>query len=341
MRELLYLLLLSLLFSTLSCNQSGRKESEWIYFQNRGKIFATAYNIKYSYSRSLQEEITVELNRFDNSLNPFNANSIITKINNNIAVEPDSFFINLFKKSIEISQLSDGYFDITASPLINAWGFGYQDIDLITQEVIDSLRQFVGYEKISIDKYGKVIKSDPRMQLNASAIAKGYACDVIADLLKSFGVTNFMIEIGGEITAGGVNEKGSCWRIGINKPNNNQTLPMMQDELQTVISLCNKSLATSGNYRNFYIKDGVRYSHTIDPFTGYPSKTDILSATVIAEDCMTADAFATAFVAMGKDKSVGIANKLPELHYYFIYLTEDGSHQTTFSKNFEQFFIIE
>jgi len=327
--------LLLFLVLMLSCT-SGSKQ-DYIYYQDQGEIFATGYHIKYAYNRSLEEEILAELHKFDMSLNPFKENSIITKVNRNEPVEPDSFFLKVFRRSEEISRTTDGKFDITVSPLINAWGFGFQNMDSVTPEIIDSLKEFVGFEKISVDAEGNIIKTDPRVQINTSAIAKGYACDVIAELLESYDIENYMVEIGGEITAKGVNDKGECWRIGIDKPIDDVT--GMLHDLQAVLSLCNKSLATSGNYRNYYIKDGKKYAHTIDPVTGYPSQLDILGATVIADDCMTADAYATAFMAMGLEQSVETAKQIPGLHYYFIYEKPDGSLGIEYSEGFEQFFV--
>ncbi len=330
----LLLFLFSISFFT-SCRSDSNKNEKQVYYHDQGEIFTTGYSIKYQHTKSLKNEIEAELDKFDHSLNPFKENSIITKVNNNELVELDSFFMNVFKKSMEISAKTGGYFDITTSPLINAWGFGFQNMDNVTPEIIDSLHEFVGYEKITIDN-GEIVKTDPRVQINTSAIAKGYSCDVIADLLEQHEIENYMIEIGGEITARGVNEKGVCWIIGVDKPN--EDMLIVQHDLQTVLSLCNKSLATSGNYRNFYVKDGKKYAHTIDPHTGYPSNTDILSATVIADDCMTADAYATAFVSMGMEKSIEIAKEIPGLHYYFIYENDsDSSFAVKYSEGFEQF----
>lgn len=329
-----YSLLLSLTLA-LSCT-SGSKQ-DYSYYQDQGEIFATGYHIKYAYNRSLEEEILAELHKFDMSLNPFKENSIITKVNRNEPVELDSFFLKVFRRSEEISRTTDGKFDITVSPLINAWGFGFQNMDSVTPEIIDSLKEFVGFEKISVDAKGNIIKTDPRVQINTSAIAKGYACDVIAELLESYGIENYMVEIGGEITAKGVNDKGECWRIGIDKPIDDVT--GMLHDLQVVLSLCNKSMATSGNYRNYYVKEGKKYAHTIDPVTGYPSQLDILGATVIADDCMTADAYATAFMAMGMKRSIETARTIPGLHYYFIYEKPDGSFGIEYSEGFEQFFV--
>lgn len=281
------LLLISVLF--VSCNN----EKQVAYIEDRGEVFHTTYSIKYKYNRSLKSEIEAELSKFDDSLNPFKSTSIISKVNNNETVVLDTFFVNVFNKSQEISIVSGGLFDITVSPLINAWGFGFKNIGAITPEIIDSLKSIVGYEKIQLQNR-LIVKNDPRVQINTSAIAKGYSTDVIANLLESYGITDYMVEIGGEVAAKGVNAKNECWHIGIDKPIEEKT--PNQRKLQVILQLCNKSIATSGNYRNFYIKDGKKYAHTIDPRTGYPSESNILSATVIADDCMTADAYATVFM---------------------------------------------
>lgn len=319
----------------LSCNQSSNKK-DYTYFQEQGEIFHTSFHIKYAYDRSLKDEIMEELHKVDLSLNPFKDNSIITKVNRNEPVVPDSFFLEVFQKAMEVSEISGGKFDITVSPLINAWGFGFQNMDSVTPEIIDSLKEFVGYEKISVDQNGNIVKTDPRVQLNSSAIAKGYACDVVANLLKKHGIEHYMVEIGGEVSAKGVNDKGECWRIGINKPIDDST--GMVQELQTILSICDKSMATSGNYRNFYIKDGRKYSHTIDPQTGYPSEQDILGATVIADDCMTADAYATVFMTLGTEKSKELIQDLDGIYFYLIYEKPDGTLGITYSEGFEQFF---
>ena len=317
----------------ISCKSSS-KEAELTYYQESGEIFHTTFHIKYEYDRSVREEIMEALQRFDDSLNPFKESSIIGKVNNNVPVKLDSMFLKVFNKSIEVARITDGKFDITASPFINAWGFGFKDMDNVTKEKIDSMKPFVGYNKIRIEN-GEIVKDDPRVQINTSGISKGYSCDVVAYMLQELGIKNYMVEIGGEITMKGVNEKGNCWRIGIDKPTDDSTA--MQRELQIILSICDKAVATSGNYRNYYMKDGVKYSHTIDPQTGYPSEQNILGATIIADDCMTADAYATAFMTMGVEKSVEVAHTIPGLHYYFIYVKPDGSVDSMFSDEFDQF----
>lgn len=317
----------------ISCKSSS-KEAELTYYQESGEIFHTTFHIKYEYDRSVSEEIMEALQRFDDSLNPFKENSIIGKVNNNVPVKLDSMFLKVFNKSMEVARITDGKFDITASPFINAWGFGFKDMDNVTKEKIDSMKPFVGYNKIRIEN-GEIVKDDPRVQINTSGISKGYSCDVVAYMLQELGIKNYMVEIGGEITMKGVNEKGNCWRIGIDKPTDDSTA--MRRELQIILSICDKAVATSGNYRNYYMKDGVKYSHTIDPLTGYPSEQNILGATIIADDCMTADAYATAFMAMGVEKSVEVAHTIPGLHYYFIYVKPDGKVDSMFSDEFDQF----
>ncbi len=328
-----HILLILFTIFLISCKSSS-KEAELTYYQESGEIFHTTFHIKYEYDRSVREEIMEALQRFDDSLNPFKESSIIGKVNNNVPVKLDSMFLKVFNKSMEVARKTDGKFDITASPFINAWGFGFKNMDNVTQEKIDSMKPFVGYNKIRIED-GVVIKDDPRVQINTSAISKGYSCDIVAYVLQDLGIKNYMVEIGGEITMKGVNEKGSCWRIGIDKPTDDSTA--MQREIQIILSICDKAVATSGNYRNYYMKDGVKYSHTIDPQTGYPSEQNILGATIIADDCMTADAYATAFMAMGVEKSVEVAQTIPGLHYYFIYVKPDGSVDSMFSDEFDQF----
>ena len=305
------------------------------YFEESGSVFHTLYHIKYESDKALTEKIDNELQKFNLSLNPFNPNSTIAKVNRNEPVEVDEWFKEVFNKSMEVSKNSDGVFDITCAPLVNLWGFGFSKKDSITPEMIDSLKTFVGYQKVRLEG-NKVIKDDPRLLLNCSAIAKGYSSDIIARLLEREGVENYMVEIGGEVTMKGVNPKGERWRIGINKPEDDST--GIRNEIEEVVQLCKKGgVATSGNYRNYYVKDGKKYAHTIDPRTGYPAEQSILSATIVANDCMTADAYATAFMAMGLDKARQMAEKLPEIEYYVIYADENGKHRIEYSKGMIQY----
>lgn len=300
------------------------------YYEESGTVFHTLYHIKYEAPKLLTEQIDAELQKFNLSLNPFNPNSIIAKINNNEPVEVDDWFKEVFNKSMEVSRHSDGIFDITCAPLINVWGFGFNKKDSVTPAMIDSLKTFVGYQKVHLEG-NKIVKEDPRLLLNCSAIAKGYACDVIARLLEKEGVENYMVDIGGEVVMKGVNPNGICWRIGINVPEDDST--NTKNQYDEIVQLCKKgAIATSGNYRNFYIKDGKKYAHTIDPRTGYPAEQNILSATIVAEECITADAYATAFMAMGLEKARQMADSIPGIEYYVIYSDEEGKHQVEYSE---------
>jgi len=336
-KNIYFLISVVLLAGFFSCNNNAKKQTESIEFrEEHGEIFHTTFHIKYQYDKSLYDEIMAELEKFDHSLNPFKPNSIISDVNNNKPVALDSFFVEVFNKAKQISKVTNGIFDITCSPLVNAWGFGFNNMDKVTPKTIDSLMQFVGYQKIRL-KNGKIIKDDSRVQINTSAIAKGYSCDVIANLMKRHGIKNYMIEIGGEIAMSGKNDKGDCWRIGVDKAIDDSTA--MHRELQTILSICDKCVATSGNYRNYYVKDGKKYAHTIDPTTGYPAEQDVLGVTILANDCMTADAFATAFMASGLAKSRDYVKKVPELEYYVIYRKHDGKLDVEYSKGFEKYFV--
>ena len=305
------------------------------YFEESGSVFHTIYHIKYEGSEILTEKIDAEFQKFNLSLNPFNPNSIISKVNRNEPVEVDDWFIEVFNRAKEVSDHSEGIFDITCAPLVNLWGFGFSKMDSVTPQMIDSIKQFVGYQKIRLDGR-KVVKDDSRILLNCSAIAKGYASDVIARLLEREGIENYMVEIGGEVTMKGVNQNGKCWRIGINKPEDDST--GVKNDIEEVVQLCKKGgVATSGNYRNYYVKDGKKYAHTIDPRTGYPSEQSILSATIVAEDCITADAYATAFMAMGLEKAREAAKNIPGIEYYVIYSDENGKQQLEYSTGMLQY----
>ena len=298
------------------------------YQKDTGFVFGTVYNITYQHDKNLKDSIEAELRKVDFSLSPFNKQSIIAKINRNESVEADKMFTDVFNLARLISIETGGAFDITVAPLVNAWGFGFKNDTQPTKHAIDSLKRLTGYGKVSLDGT-RVVKADPRMMLDCSAIAKGYACDVVAGYLRKLGVENFMVEIGGEIVTQGINDKRLPWKIGVTKPVDDSL--NTSQELQTVLNVTNKAMATSGNYRNFYYKDGKKYAHTIDPATGYPVQHNILSATVLADDCATADAYATAFMVMGLDKAKAVLARHPELMAYFIYADEHGANAVWFS----------
>ena len=298
------------------------------YQRNSGFIFGTSYNITYQCAEDHKADIEMALAEVDASLSPFNDSSVITHVNRNEDVVLDRLFLDVFRLAQKINEDTDGVFDITVAPLVNAWGFGFKNGVNPDEKAIDSLRQVVGFRKVRLED-GKIIKADPRVMLDCSAIAKGYGVDVVSNLLRKIGIKNFMVEIGGEVVTSGVNPDRHPWRIGVTKPTDDSL--SVNNELQTVINVTDKAMATSGNYRNFYYKGGRKYAHTIDPKTGYPVQHSILSATVITDDCATADAYATSFMVLGMEKAKKILDRHPEMMAYFIYSDESGQNQVWFS----------
>ena len=306
-----------------------RQQQSVPYQHNTGLVFGTSYSLKYQCDSDLVKGIEQELKKVDNSLSPFNEKSIITAVNNNKDVELNEMFLSVFKKAMEISENTGGAFDITVAPLVNAGGFGFKSGSDPGKAQIDSLLNIVGYKKVTLEA-GKVVKQDPRIMLDCSAIAKGFGTDVIANYLRSRGVKNFMVEIGGEIVTSGINEERLPWKTGVTKPSDDP-LSDKGSELMTILNVTDKAMATSGNYRNFYYKGGKKYAHTIDPKTGCPVQHSLLSATVIADDCATADAYATSFMVMGFEKARKFLEKHTELMVYFIYSDEKGNNAVWFS----------
>ena len=305
-----------------------RQQNSTPYQKSSDFIFGTTYHITYQCDSDLTQSIKAELLKVDASLSPFNKESVITAINDNKDVRPDEMFKEVFSLAMDISKETDGAFDITVAPLVNAWGFGFKNGSQPSRHQVDSLLRLVGYEKVSMVD-GKVKKQDPRIMLDCSAIAKGYGTDRVARLLQSRGVQNYMVEIGGEVVTCGVNPERVPWKIGVTKPTEDSL--NTGHELQTILNLTNKAMATSGNYRNFYYKGGKKFAHTIDPKTGYPIQHSILSATVIAKSCAVADAYATSFMVMGLDKAKKVLERHPELMAYFIYSDQKGDMTVWFS----------
>ena len=304
----------------------GRKNAD--YQHDSGLVFGTSYNITYQSNDNLKPEIEKTLAEVDASLSPFNEKSVITHVNKNEAVTLDDLFITVFRLSSEIYKDTEGAFDITVAPLVNAWGFGLKNGITPDCHAIDSLMQFVGFDKVKLQD-GKIIKTDDRLMLDCSAIAKGYGVDAVARLLKSKGIDNYMVEIGGEIVTSGENPKGAPWRIGVSKPDDDSV--SVSNEIQGIINISNRAMATSGNYRNFYYKGGKKYAHTIDPKTGCPVQHSILSATVVSDECAKADAYATAFMVMGLDKAKAVLARHKDMMAYFIYSDDKGNNKVWYS----------
>ena len=303
---------------------------------NEGLVFGTIYKITYQHQEDLHNDIKAALMEVDNALSPYNKNSIISRINHNQDTLLNEHFTHVFELAQKISTETEGAFDITVAPLVNAWGFGFKHSIDIAPNVIDSIGQFVGYQKIRLSD-GKITKDDPRTMLDCSAIAKGYGVDVVARTLDKKGLQHYMVDIGGEVVVKGKNSRMKTWRIGINKPVEDSL--SINQELQTILEVSGVGMATSGNYRKFYYKDGKRYAHTIDPRIGHPVQHSILSATVIAKDCTTADAYATAFMVMGLEKSMEFCKAHPELDAYFICDGEGDTYEIHYTPGMERFMV--
>jgi thiamine biosynthesis lipoprotein len=324
--------LLSRLFSVLfvliliiaSC-----KDKKPVFATFTGFIQGTTYSIVYDSRKTIKSEemkLKVEkiLNDFDMSLSLYNDSSIISKLNRNEDVTVDSFFTEVFKKSVLISGMTDGAFDVTVGPLVKAWGFGPDGHKNFTESKRESLMKLVGMSKVSL-RNGHLIKSDPGIKLDFNAIAQGFSVDVICRFFDNQGIKNYLVEIGGEVRGKGT-KAGALWRIGIDKPVDNNMSP--GEDLQAIIEISDKAIATSGNYRKFYIEDGVKYSHHIDPRTGYTVKNNLLSVSIITNECAMADGVATGCLVMGKKKTIEFLGNHPEFEAFLVFSDDKGNFQT-------------
>jgi len=311
---------------------SCKPKSSFVY--NEGMIFGTIYHLTYESpnGKDLHEGIKTVMDAFNKSLSTYDPNSVISMVNSNRDTVLDQYFLTVFNKAQQISDLTNGAFDITVAPMVNVWGFGFKNKENVTTELIDSLKELVGYKKIRLVN-GKIKKDHLGTMLDCSAIAKGYGVDVVADYLRKEGCSNYMVEIGGEVVVKGTNPSGTSWNIGISTPDENNFFK--EQQMQAIISISDKAMATSGNYRNFYVEGGKKYAHTIDPATGYPVQHSLLSATVLSDNCMTADAFATAFMVLGVEKAKEIISAVPEIEAYLIYSDDDGKYKTWYSEGFK------
>ena len=298
-------------------------EPKTTYFHNEGRVFGTYYNIRYSATTDLQDSINAALQAFDNSLSLFNPHSVLSAVNANRDTTTDAAFEAMWAEAERVYTLSNGAFDVTVAPLVKAFGFGRKSDQyaVISPQTIDSLRAFVGFEKVQLVDH-KVIKADPRVQLDGGAVAKGQACDMIAAMLQRQGCANWLVDIGGEVVCHGLNAKGEPWHVGITKPNlNNEGA---QEDLQEILAVTDICMATSGNYRNYYYEGDERRSHTIDPRTGYPVQHSVLSATVVSSTCMRADAMATACMVLGENEALEMIDRAGDAACYLLVAKNDS-----------------
>ncbi|MBN2697338.1 MAG: FAD:protein FMN transferase [Bacteroidales bacterium] len=318
----IFILLTTLLAASCTSDFSGGK-----YYTVAGFTQGTTYHVTYHSGDSLDLSFQIDslLAVFDSSLSAYLPGSIISSINDN-RDEPvtDTLFRTVFREAKRIHELTGGAFDITVGPLIDAWGFGPGEKMNVDSSVIDSLLQFVGMDKVKLVN-NRIEKSHPGMRLDVNAIAQGYAVDFLSAYLEGRGIRDYMVEVGGEVRTRGLNPRGRLWGIGIDRPEFGNYLP--GNHLEVIIRMSGRSLATSGNYRKFFEKDGIKYHHSVDPATGYPKQDRLLSATILAGSCMTADALATACMVMGLDRARSFITELDGVDAFFIFNDEAGIYR--------------
>jgi len=332
-RAVVFLSLLCLLLTLCHCVQSGKTKR----FTFTGNTQGTYYQITYYATDTLVTQTQIEdvLEKFLQVASLWNPDSEISRVNGNQNMTVGTDFQAIFYEAQEISRLTGGAFDVTVGGLVNAWGFGpYQSEDSVLVK-IDSLRQYVGFQNVDIIN-SVVVKKDPNIKIDFNAIAKGYSVDLMAKVLWHYGINNFIVDIGGEVYTSGLKPDGGKWNVGIEKPSETDHSAR---EVQEVIALSNKAAATSGTYRKYFTKDNIRYSHTIDPTTGRPVEHSLLSVTVIADRCVTADALATAFMVMGVEKAMEFLSENPQYEGYFIYCDEDNDLQIVYTEGFKALII--
>lgn len=308
-----------------------------VYQKQMGKVFGTYYKVIYSSEDDLHKGIIASMSVIDSSLSTFNPKSIISSVNqNDPGVILDDHFKHVFLTAQHVSTQTNGAFDITVAPLVNAWGFGFDPKQERNKGLIDSLSQFVGFQKLTLVD-DKLFKEDARTLLDCSAIAKGYACDVVAHYLNAQGVENYLVDIGGELCLRGYNPKGEVWKIGVNRAFDDTT--QTNQSIQRILQLSNCGVATSGNYRQYYITKERRISHTIDPRTGYPANSQVLSATVIAKNTLLADAYATACMVMGDVTEITrLVDTSSDSIEVFLIVDKEGVHQEVYSRGMDPLF---
>jgi thiamine biosynthesis lipoprotein len=323
-----------ILFSILlySCGTEPKNE---VLVSNYGYTQGTTYSIRYMSVDAVdfQSDIDSVLRAVDNSMSTYMEKSLISKINKNESFQTDSLFLRVFNTAIQIAMETDGAFDPTIAPIVNYWGFGFEEIQNKDETKLKQLINAIGYKKITI-KDSLIVKANPYTQLDFNAIAQGFTVDLVGEHLLKKGIHNYMIEIGGELKCKGLNADNELWRIGIDKPSEN----IQEARFQAIIEVKNKSVASSGNYRKFKVDEetGMKYAHTINPKTGRPVQTNLLGVTIITESCMRADAIATACMVMGLEKSKSYLEKYPEIDALFIYSDPKGKWLQYQTEGFEK-----
>ncbi|MAX82462.1 MAG: thiamine biosynthesis protein ApbE [Crocinitomicaceae bacterium] len=350
MKKLVYLIAIIGLASCQQQTQQNKEDEQKLTIQ--GEAQGTTYSIVY-YPKSdtiTKHEVDSILADIDLSLSTWEPASLISTLNNSDSTEIvfedyNGYFTDMVRYSREVYNVTEGAFDPTVGPLVNAWGFGFKNRDEITPEKIDSLMQYVGlsYDNIRLTRFDDRNTIDPKrilvkakkgIQFDFNAIAQGYSVDVLGNYFDLKNVDSYLIEVGGEMKAKGTKPSGVLWKVGIDKPVENAE----ERKLSAIVEVKNEAVATSGNYRKFYVKDGEKYAHTLDPKTGYPVKHNLLSATVLADECWKADAFATAFMVMGTERAIKFleSHKDLGLEVYLISAAENESYETYITESLKK-----
>lgn len=336
------LLLAVIIMAVQACqNEPPTSDNNDAYTTLQGKTMGTTYSVIYSLGEDYQVAIDSLLKEINAQVNTYDPTSMISQFNDGEELViwdsmPNHFQLN-FSKANAVYDATNGTFDPTVMPLVSYWGFGKnkRPVEHANEDTVKLLLSYVGLNKLSIEYYkrgfAKYIKDNPNTQLDFSAIAKGYAVDQVAELLASKGADNYLVEIGGETVVKGINSNGKVWTLGINTPKEGAD---PRTDFEAILQLNNKAIATSGNYRNYYEVDGKKYAHTINPKTGYSEMSNLLSASVIMDDCMSADAYATAFMVMGLEKALELATADPAIEAYLIY-DENGEMKVKYTDGLE------
>lgn len=320
----IFFIIVCVLIVCVSCNQKK-------YRYHEGFIQGTTFHITYEHNVDLSRDIDSLLEVFNSYFSNYDSTSFISKINRNESDSLTPLMEKMFDIAFEVYKISDSVFDITIAPLANLWSCGWKKSlqNIPDSSEINSVLQYIGMDKINIENH-KIKKKNPNITIIVNAIAQGLSCDYIAEHFDNQGVTNYLVEIGGEIFCKGVNSMGKKWSVGIINP---ETVNSAKEETEFVVELSGKSVCTSGNYRKFIEVDGKKYGHELNPKTGYPAENSLLSVSVIANSAMYADALSTAFMVLGLEKSIEIINSLPDVEAFFIYYDETGEKKSVFLKN--------
>lgn len=332
-----FLLILAMIIHIWHENKSIEEQNNIAYIQNQGEAQGTTYSAIYQQPDGVDLKPKIEklLHEFDMSLSSYIPNSVISRINrNDTTVRTDQYFETMFNAAREAADNTNGAIDITVGPLVKAWGFAFGNSDHSKISNVAEYLPYIGYKKVKIENH-RLIKEDSRMIIDCNSIAQGYSADLIAQLLEDYKCKNYLIEIGGEIACKGLNPKGLKWQIGIDKPIDDST--SVNNQVQTTISITDCAVTTAGDYRKFFTKGGKKYSHIINPHTGYPVDNKLLSVTIIAPKAIIADAYDTPFMVLGVDSALKVCKKLPGVECYMIYADKDGKHKVICTDGFKKY----